>query len=70
MNLPSPAIVAQAAVRRLPRLALWLFCAAYVVPGFLGRAPWKSADMTAAGRCAFALLAGRVGDPALVFFAS
>ena len=49
MNLPSPAIVAQAAVRRLPRLALWLFCAAYVVPGFLGRAPWKSADMTAFG---------------------
>lgn len=49
MNQPSPAIVAQQGVRRLPRLALWLFTLAYVVPGFLGRAPWKSADMTAFG---------------------
>jgi hypothetical protein len=46
---PTPAIVAQHAVRRLPRLALWLFCLAYIVPGFFGRAPWKSADMTALG---------------------
>ena len=49
MNQPSPAIVAQGAVRRLPRLALWLFCAAYVLPGLFGREPWKSADMTAFG---------------------
>ena len=49
MNQPTPAIVAQGAVRRLPRLALWLFCAAYVLPGFIGREPWKSADMTAFG---------------------
>ena len=49
MNKPTPAIVAQAAVRRLPRLALWLFCAAYILPGFIGRAPWKTADMTAFG---------------------
>jgi 4-amino-4-deoxy-L-arabinose transferase-like glycosyltransferase len=49
MNQPSPAIVAQGAVRRLPRVALWLFCAAYVLPGLLGREPWKSADMTAFG---------------------
>jgi 4-amino-4-deoxy-L-arabinose transferase-like glycosyltransferase len=46
---PTPAIVAQHAVRRLPRVALWLFCLAYIVPGFFGRAPWKSADMTALG---------------------
>ena len=46
---PNPAIVAQDAVRRLPRLALWLFCIAYVLPGFFGRNPWKSADMTAFG---------------------
>ena len=39
----------QAAVRRLPRVALWLLCLAYVVPGFAGRTPWKSADMTAFG---------------------
>ncbi|MEN9538506.1 MAG: hypothetical protein RLZZ126_741 [Pseudomonadota bacterium] len=49
MNQPNPAIVAQHSVRRLPRLALWLFCLAYVVPGFLGRDPWKSADMSAFG---------------------
>jgi 4-amino-4-deoxy-L-arabinose transferase-like glycosyltransferase len=49
VNQPSPAIVAQSAVKRLPRIALWLFCLAYVIPGFVGRAPWKSADMTALG---------------------
>ncbi|MEO8118974.1 MAG: hypothetical protein ABI606_06595 [Rhodoferax sp.] len=49
MNQPTPAIVAQGAVRRLPRVALLLFCVAYVLPGFLGRVPWKSADMTAFG---------------------
>jgi len=49
VNHPSPAIVAQAAVRRLPRLALLLFCLAYVLPGFLGRGAWKSEDMTALG---------------------
>ncbi|AEG93444.1 membrane protein [Ramlibacter tataouinensis] len=49
MNSPTPAIVAQSAVRRLPRLALLLFCAAYVIPGFVFREPWKSADMTAFG---------------------
>ena len=49
MNSPTPAIVAQSAVRRLPRLALLLFCVAYVLPGFLGRDAWKSADMAALG---------------------
>jgi len=49
VNHPTPAIVAQGAVRRLPRLALWLLCLAYVLPGFLGREPWKSADLTAFG---------------------
>lgn len=49
MIQPSPAIVAQGAVKRLPRVALWLFCLAYVLPGFIGREPWKSADMTALG---------------------
>ncbi len=36
-------------MRRLPRWALLLLCAAYVVPGFVGREPWKNADMTAFG---------------------
>lgn len=49
MNQPSPAIVAQGAVRRLPRLALLLFCLAYVLPGFIWREPWRSADITAFG---------------------
>ncbi len=49
MNLPTPAIVAQSAVRRLPRLALLLLCVAYVLPGFLGRAPWKSQDLESLG---------------------
>ena len=49
MNQPTPAIVAQGAVHRLPRVALLLFCVAYVLPGWLGREPWKSADMTAFG---------------------
>lgn len=49
MNQPTPAIVAQSAVRRLPRIALLLLCAAYLMPGLLGRGPWKSADITAYG---------------------
>lgn len=49
MNQPTPAIVAQSAVRRLPRAALLLLCAAYLIPGLLGRGPWKSADVEAYG---------------------
>ena len=49
MNHTTPAIVAQSAVRRLPRLALLLLCAAYVLPGFWGREPWKSQDLEALG---------------------
>lgn len=45
----TPAIVSQSAVRRLPRLALILFCVAYVLPGFVEREPWKTADVTAFG---------------------
>ena len=33
----------------MPRIALLLFCAAYVLPGVFGRDPWKSADITAFG---------------------
>jgi len=49
VNHPTPAIVAQRAVRRLPRIALLLLCLAYVVPGFWGRSPWKSQDLEAFG---------------------
>lgn len=33
----------------MPRLALLLFCAAYVLPGLFGRDPWRNADITAFG---------------------
>jgi len=49
VNSPTPAIVTQSAVRPLPRLALLLFCLAYVLPGFLGREPWKIEDLSAFG---------------------
>ncbi|MBC7547309.1 MAG: hypothetical protein H7224_01500 [Polaromonas sp.] len=49
MNQPSPALIAQTAVRRLPRLALLLFCMAYVLPGFFGRGPWKNEDIAGFG---------------------
>ena len=45
----SPAIVSADAVRRLPRLALIVLCIVYVFAGFIGREPWKSADMMALG---------------------
>ncbi|HQR85922.1 MAG: hypothetical protein B7Y59_01035 [Burkholderiales bacterium 35-55-47] len=47
MNHPTPAIVPQSAVRRLPRVALWLFCAAYVLPGLFGREPWRGNEFNA-----------------------
>ena len=45
----NPALVSQRAVQRLPRWALLLFCAAYVLPGVFGRDPWRNADVTAFG---------------------
>ncbi len=53
---PSPAIVAQDAVRRLPRLALWLVAIVYAVGGVIGRDPWKNADL--AGFAQMSALAG------------
>lgn len=49
MNQPTPAIVAQHAARPLPRWVLLLLCLAYVVPGFVGRAPWRDTDIAAFG---------------------
>ncbi len=45
----SPALVTQKAVQRLPRWALLLFCVAYVIPGLLGRDPWKNEDIASFG---------------------
>ena len=50
LNTPNPALVTQRAAQRLPRLALLLFCAAYVLPGVFGRDPWRNADLTAFGQ--------------------
>lgn len=49
LTTPNPALVTERAARRLPRLALLLFCAAYVLPGLVGRDPWKNADIAAYG---------------------
>lgn len=49
MKHPNPAIVAQSAVRRLPRWALLLLCLSYICAGFIGRDAWRSADITALG---------------------
>lgn len=49
MNFPTPAIVTQAAARRFPRAVLLLFCAAYVLSGFIGREAWRGDDMAALG---------------------
>jgi hypothetical protein len=47
--IPSPAVVAQSAVQRLPRWGLLGLCLAYIVAGFAGRLPWKTADITTFG---------------------
>jgi hypothetical protein len=49
MNSTRPALVTQRAAQRLPRTALLLLCAIYLVPGLVGRDPWKGADITAFG---------------------
>ena len=76
MNLPTPALVTQRAAQRLPRWALMLLCAAYLLPGQFGRDPWKNADITAFGYMASLAdgrstwnapaLAGLPGDGALL----
>ncbi len=49
MNSPNPALVSQREAEPLPRPALFLLAAAYVLPGLLDRDPWKSADITSFG---------------------
>lgn len=49
MNTPTPALVTKRGARRMPRLALLLLCAAYVLPGVFGRDPWRNADSIAFG---------------------
>ncbi len=46
---PTPAIVTQAGVKPIARWALLALCVAYVVPGWVGRSPWKSIDVASYG---------------------
>lgn len=43
----TPALVTRDAARRLPRVALWLLCGLYLLPGLFGRDPWRNAELTA-----------------------
>jgi 4-amino-4-deoxy-L-arabinose transferase-like glycosyltransferase len=63
---PIPALVTRDAARPLPRAALLLLCAAYVLPGVFGRDPWKNADLTSFGQM-LAMAEGRTSwlTPAL-----
>jgi len=49
VTLPTPAIVPERGAQRIPRWILLLFCAAYVLPGLVGRGPWRNADLSAFG---------------------
>jgi ribosomal protein L31 len=66
MSAPKPALVTQRGARPLPRVALWLLCAIYLLPGLVGRDPWRSADLHAFGLMS-AMAEGRTGwlQPAL-----
>jgi hypothetical protein len=58
VSRPTPALVTRRGARRLPRVPLWLLCAAYVLPGLFGRDPWRNADLAAYGLMA-AMAEGR-----------
>jgi 4-amino-4-deoxy-L-arabinose transferase-like glycosyltransferase len=51
MDLPrsSPARLTAGATLKLPRWAITLMCLMYIVPGLIGRDPWKSEDATGFG---------------------
>lgn len=49
LQRPTPAIVSQLAARRLPRWVLLLLGLIYVLPGLLGRQPWRGPDLAAFG---------------------
>ncbi len=52
MSSPNPALVTLRGARRLPRPALLALGAAYLLPGLLGRDPWRNADLAAFGQMA------------------
>jgi hypothetical protein len=56
----TPALVTQRGAHPLPRVPLLLLCAAYVLPGLIGRDPWRGADIAAFGQMV-AMAEGRTG---------
>ena len=46
---PSPARLTASSTLKLPRWALFLMCLLYILPGLVGRDPWKSEDATGFG---------------------
>ena len=60
VSSPVPALVSERGARRLPRIALLLLAAAYLLPGLFGRDPWRNADLAAYGQM-LALAEGRSG---------
>jgi hypothetical protein len=59
MNKPSPALVTQRSVQRLPRWMLLCFCLAWIIPGVFGREPWRNQDLASFGVMS-AIAEGRV----------
>lgn len=49
MRDTQPALVLQRAAVLVPRPVLLLFCSCWIVPGLLGRDPWRNADVQAYG---------------------
>ena len=47
--ITTPALVTRDAAIRLPRVALWVVTALYLLPGLFGRDPWRNAELTAYG---------------------
>ena len=45
-NPPSPSLVTRDAASPLPRWLLLAVCAAWILPGLLGRGPWRGVDVT------------------------
>ncbi|MFM8767076.1 MAG: hypothetical protein ACKOD9_04670, partial [Rubrivivax sp.] len=46
MTVTAAPWVTRKEVARLPRLAVWAFCLTWLVPGLVGRDPWRHADVT------------------------
>ncbi len=56
-----PFIVTELQAGKLPRWALWLVCALYILPGFAGRDPWRPYDASGFG-IALTMMRGDAGD--------